>query len=83
MYIVVGQDRGVFLGDAKDLTFFRVKFHAVGSFPCLECVEVSLEDTGVFYCLNGTIEEAIVCKQSDSCPFCQVFTNVVNIRQEK
>ena len=63
MYIVVGQDWGVFLGDAEDLTFFRVKFHAVGSFPCLECVEVSLEDAGVFYCLNGMIEEAIVCEQ--------------------
>ena len=73
----------MFLGDTGDLTFFRVKFHAVGSFPCLECVEVSLEDTGVFFCLNGTIEETIVCKQSDYCPFCQVFTSVVNIRQEK
>ena len=60
MYIVVGQDRGVFFGDAKDLAFFRVKFHAVGSFPCLECVEVSLEDTGVVFCFYCTIEEAIV-----------------------
>ena len=45
-------------------------------------IEVSLEDAGVVYCLNCTIEEAIVSKQSDFGSFCQVFADVINVRQE-
>ena len=82
MDIVGGQDGGLFLGDAENLTFFRVEFHAIFGFPLLECVEVSLKDTGVVFCLYCAIEETIVSKQSNFGSFCQVFVNVVDVRQE-
>ena len=56
-----------------------MEFHDVLLFPCLECVEVFLEDEGVLFCFDGAVQEAVVGEQPDVCAFREVFVDVIDV----
>ena len=59
----------LFVCNPQDLTFVGVEFHEVLLFPCLQCVEVFLEDEGVLFCFDGAVQEAVVSEQPDASVF--------------
>ena len=65
MDFIVYLDWFCFVGNSQHLTFVRVEFHFVVTFPGLECVEVSLQDGRVLVCSDGSIKEAIISEKSD------------------
>ena len=71
------------ISDLDDLAFVRVEFHFVVCFPCLECVQVFLEDGLVFFGADLSVEEAVVCKESNEGAGREVGADVVDVDEEE
>ena len=71
------------ISDLDDLAFVRVEFHFVVCFPCLECVQVFLKDVLVFFGANLSVEEAVVCEESNEGARGEVGADVVYVDEEE
>ena len=60
-----------------------MEFHLVVGFPCLEGVEVCLEGGLVVFGVDLSIEEAVVCKESDAGAWGEVGVDVVDVYEEE